>query len=307
MPYIKQQLDSLLTQTRLPDRVVIFDDCSDDGTWQYVQNWAAQALMPVFLHQNEVRRGVVKNFETAVQAIDTDLVFLCDQDDIWFSNKIDLIAKVFESAPDVLFVHTDAQLVDAEARDLNVSLFEALGLSVEERDQVRTGRAFFALCRRNLATGATAAFRRCLLQVAKPFPASCLHDEWLAILAAAIGRVVMLDDPTIQYRQHGRNVAGMPVPGMGRSVGRVLTSAGDFQARRVARSAEILERLRTWPAVPQAYLDNVSDALEHARFRSSLSFNPARRAWAVLREWRSGRYQRFSNGFRGMLRDLMNR
>lgn len=305
MPYLTQQLESLLAQTRLPDRLVIFDDRSDDGTWQYLQAWEAKAPVSVSLHQNAVRQGVIKNFEGAVQALDTDLIFLCDQDDIWLPNKIDLIATVFESSPDVLLVHTDAQLVDADARDLKVSLFEALGLLPQERDQVRTGNAFLALCRRNLVTGATAAFRRSLLNLASPFPSSCLHDEWLAILAAAIGRVRLLDVPTIQYRQHGRNVAGMPLPSSWRSLRRFLSPAGDFQARRVQRSAALLQRLEAVPSVPQRCLDYMRDAMAHARFRSSLPHNPARRIWAVLRESRSGRYKRFSNGVSGILRDML--
>jgi hypothetical protein len=265
-----------------------------------------QAPVPVFLHRNEIRQGVVKNFEAAVLALDTDLIFLCDQDDIWLPGKIDLIVKAFESAPEVLLVHTDAQLVDAEARHLNVSLFEALGLSLQEREQIRTGNAFFALCRRNLVTGATAAFRRCVLNVAVPFSSACLHDEWLAMVAAATGQVLLLDDASILYRQHGANVAGMPLPGFVRSVRRMLSAAGDFQVRRLQRSTALLERLEALPAVPEPYLDRIKGAVAHARFRSSLPRNPALRIWAVLRELRSGRYKQFSNGAGGILRDVLN-
>lgn len=311
MPYLEQQLRSLLAQQRMPDQLVIFDDNSNDGTWEFLQSWVVGVSIPVTLHQNTIRQGVVKNFEAVVRALNTDLIFLCDQDDVWLPNKIDLMAKVFESDPNVLLVHTDAQLVDADAHDLNTSLFKALGLSRQERDLVQAGDAFLVLCGRNLVTGATAAFRRSLLEMALPFPPCWLHDEWLAILAAATGRVTLLDAQTIQYRQHGRNVVGMQVPSFWRNMQRfwnlLRLSAGDFQAKRVERSITLLDRLEIKPEVPQEYLGVARDALAHARFRSSLPLNSARRIWVVLRESRTGRYQQFSSGFRGMLRDMLNR
>lgn len=311
MPYLEPQLRSLLAQQRVPDQLVIFDDGSDDGTWEFLQSWAAGVSIPVTLHQNAIRQGVVKNFEAAVAALNTDLIFLCDQDDVWLPNKIDLMAKVFESDPNVLFVHTDAQLVDADADDLGISLFKALGLSRHDRDLVQAGDAFLVLCGRNLVTGATAAFRRSLLEMALPFPPCWLHDEWLAILAAATGRVVLLDVSTIQYRQHARNVVGMPVPGFLHNLqhfGNLLRlPTGTFQVKRVARSIALLERLEIKPEVPQGYLSVARDALVHARFRSSLPLNSVRRIWAVLGESRTGCYRQFSSGFRGMLRDMLNR
>lgn len=311
MPYLEQQLRSLLAQQRVPDQLVIFDDSSNDGTWEFLQSWAAGVSIPVTLHQNTIRQGVVTNFEAAVGALKTDLIFLCDQDDVWLPNKIDLMAKVFESDPNVLLVHTDAQLVDADAHDLGISLFKALSLSRQDRDHVQAGDAFLVLCGRNLVTGATAAFRQGLLEIALPFPPCWLHDEWLAILAAATGRVVLLDVQTIQYRQHARNVVGMPVPGLLRNLQRLVDllglPTGAFQAKRVVRTIALLERLQMQPELPQGYLNVMRDALAHARFRSLLPRNPVRRVWAVLRESRTGSYRRFSSGFRGMLRDMLNR
>lgn len=85
-------------------------------------------------------------------------------------NKINLMAKVFKSGPNVLLAHTDAQLVDANARDLGASLVKVLGLSGQERERVHSVNAFSVLCRRNLVTGATTAFRRSLLNMAQPIP-----------------------------------------------------------------------------------------------------------------------------------------
>jgi hypothetical protein len=87
----------------------------------------------------------------------------------WLPNKIDLMANVFESEPNVLSVHIDAQLVDASACDLGASLFKELGLLRQERERAQSGDAFSVLYRRNLVTRATAIFRRSLLNMAQPF------------------------------------------------------------------------------------------------------------------------------------------
>ena len=307
MAYLDEQLHSLLTQKRPADRLVISDDASDDGTWEYLQEWAAQAAISVDLRRNRRRQGVVRNFETAIRALETDLIFLCDQDDVWLQRKIEVIAEVFESSPDVLLVHTDARLVDGKAKDLGVSLLQALGLTQSERDRIARGDAFSVLCRRNVVTGATTAFRRALLDTALPFPLSSLHDEWLGAIAAATGRVVLLDVPTVKYRQHGGNVAGMPPPSAWRSVRRITALSGDFQTRRAAHAAVLFERLQAASGVLPGALQMTQDALAHARMRSALPGGLMARIRAVLRELRTGRYGRFSNGFAGAMRDILNR
>lgn len=307
MAYLEEQLRSLLSQHRQADQIVIFDDASDDGTWEFLQVWAATVAIPVELRRNTLRQGVIRNFEMAVTALTTDLVFLCDQDDIWLPDKMAVISEVFEASQDVSLVHTDARLIDGDGVDLGTSLLEALGLTQAERTLIGRGDAFSVVCRRNTVTGATAAFRRDLLDIALPFPPSSLHDEWLGVMAAATGRLVLLDVPTIKYRQHDRNVAGMPVPSALRSLRRIAAVSGDFQSRRARHAAAMLERLQALQQVRPEVLQLIRSALAHARLRSTLPGAFGARIRAVLRELRTGRYRQFSNGFAGAVRDILNR
>lgn len=314
MPYLRQQLDSLLAQQRLPDQLVIFDDCSGDGTWEFLQHWVVGVSIPVVLRRNAERQGVVQNFAVALQTLqtlDVEVIFLSDQDDIWLPGKMVAMLDVFVANPQVLLVHTNAQLVDHDGTDLGSFLFDAIGLSQREREQVRDGAAFNALCRRNFVTGATAAFRRELLTLAQPFPNCWLHDEWLAILAAAHGRLVLLEQPGILYRQHERNVVGARTHSFLGDLRRLWNFTnlpiGGFQAGRLARAKVLLQRLQSQSGVPEQYLSLMQQALAHARVRAGLPGNLLLRAWAVWRESRSGNYQRFSVKFRGILRDMINR
>jgi glycosyltransferase involved in cell wall biosynthesis len=305
--YLAEQLASLLAQERRPDQVVIYDDGSADGSWEFVQEWAQEAPLPVTVHRHPERVGYIKNFEAAVQLLDTDLIFLCDQDDIWLPNKIALMANEFEKHPDLFLLHTNAKLVNAAAQDLGVSLFEALRLSESERQAVLAGNALEILCRRNLVTGATAAFRRRLLDIALPFPASLVHDDWLAIVAATHGRMSLLDAPTILYRQHANNALGMPL-----SKWRIwaLLSAppGQFHKRYAARQGELMKQLTKLSAMNAAKAPSfLPEMKKHVEFRSNLPSGNLKRIASIFSEWKSGRYHVFSNGIRSVARDIVNR
>ena len=65
------------------------------------------------------------------------------------------------------------------------------------------------LLRHNLVTGCTLTCNRALLDLAMPFPDRLvMHDWWLALVAAACGEIRFLEEPTVRYRQHGRNQVG---------------------------------------------------------------------------------------------------
>jgi len=312
MPYLPQQLDSLLQQDRLPDQIAIHDDASDDGSWEYLQQWAARQSIDVKLVRNEPRLGVVRNFEAAVQSLQTDLIFLCDQDDVWLPFKISLLSQQFEQDPALTLLHSDARLVDAQGVDMQASLFQSLGLSEEERGWVAQGRALDVLCRRNIVTGAAAVFRRDLLSLALPFSPDWVHDEWLAILAAAKGKMRSEPSSTVQYREHGRNAIGMEAPGLARLVKRfrfvMALPESKFQLLRLTRVEQLKARLEREGSLNPDLAAMLSDWLRFARFRAGLSRYLPLRILAVLRHAViTSDYRRFGRGPLSALRDVLMR
>lgn len=79
--YIREQLDSIARQTRLPDELIISDDASADSTEDIVFGFAQNAPFPVRFQRNNVRFGSTRNFGSAIRACNGDIIFLCDQDD----------------------------------------------------------------------------------------------------------------------------------------------------------------------------------------------------------------------------------
>jgi glycosyltransferase involved in cell wall biosynthesis len=314
MKYLPQQLSSILAQTRIVEHIVVSDDRSSDGTWEYLEGWARNAPVRVTLVRNETQLGLSANFEQAISLVEADVVFSSDQDDVWLPDKVALLAAVFEEDERVQLVHTDAILVDTNGHDLGMTLFGELGLSRTERHAIRAGDAFRVYCRRNVVTGATAAFRRTLLTVARPFPTTFVHDAWLALMATSTGRVVMIDTPTIHYRQHGANLIGVKRLN---SVEKLRRLWWEIKGPRplaattdnlLASIATLHARLSTQEAVAPSHVEMASEILQFATYRTTLPANPVARCAAVISTALAGHYHRFSHQpWPDALRDMLNK
>lgn len=306
--FLDMQLDSLLAQTRLPDQLVIADDVSTDGTWRLLQAFAPRARamgVDVDLYRNPVNLGYVRNFSEGLLRANGDLLFLCDQDDVWHPDKLARMESEFLRRPELGLLHTDARLVDADGRDMGCSLFEALGMSAEEFRAENEGRAFEVQLRRNTVTGATAALRASALADALPVPDGWVHDEWLGMVVAARGVVDCLQWPSIDYRQHGGNQIGI----RRRTLGERLFNAGVDKREFMDRVAGRLERILQAGSVLELSAGQRSEMAGkalHSRFRADLPRAPLARFSAVLGEARSGRYRRYSSGLRSILSDLVD-
>lgn len=106
--YLSEQLESIIGQTVKPDEIVLFDDCSTDETLRMVKDFAkTHDEYDWVIHFNPQNMGFRKNFHEALKASTGDLIFLCDQDDIWFPDKIAKMRDVMTGNSDIqLLGHT---------------------------------------------------------------------------------------------------------------------------------------------------------------------------------------------------------
>ncbi|HEY4531376.1 MAG TPA: glycosyltransferase [Luteimonas sp.] len=306
--YLPPQLESLLDQDRRPDEIVVNDDVSADGTWALLQAFATRARalgIEVDLQRNPVNLGYVRNFADGLGRATGDLLFLCDQDDVWHPEKLARMEAEFVRRPGLGLLHTDARLVDADGGDLGCGLFEALEMTPEEIEAEHAGRAFEVQLRRNTVTGAAAALRRALLPGVLPVPEGWVHDEWLALALSTRAQVDCLEWASIDYRQHGGNQIGIRRRSASEKLFDPRVDKRDFMDRVASRLEHVLA---TQPGLglQPAQLEELAGKAAHARFRAGLPRSAARRVPAVLREARSGRYRRFSSGLRSIASDLVD-
>jgi len=231
--YLGEQLRSICAQSLAPGEIVLSDDASTDGTVSLARDILHECLasrpglrIELVVLQNQPALRVTKNFEQAVRACGGDLIALSDQDDIWQPDRLRIMEEQFAQRPELTLLHTDARLVDGQAHPLGQSLFQALEVKPVELEWIHGGLALHAFLRRNLVTGATTMFRKSLLDVALPFPREWLHDEWLGAIASVTGRVDVLEQALIDYRQHGANEVGARRPTLAQNVRRAFASRG---------------------------------------------------------------------------------
>ena len=304
--YVEEQVRSILAQTYRPAEIVLSDDASTDATIALVTALVEPSGVALTVFANSPALGVTKNFEQAVRGCTGDLVALCDQDDVWHPDRLALMVGLFDERSDLLLASGDAELVDAAGARLDHTLFEALEVDETELAAVDRGDAFAALLRRNLVTGATTVLRRNLVDIAGDFPSSWVHDEWLASMAAAVGRVMITRERLVDYRQHGANQIGAAKLSLRGKIGRVLEPRGSRNARLEARAQALVERLQLLgAAVPVAILAGARGKLDHERVRNALPANRLRRIRPVLAEARSGGYELYGRGRADILRDLV--
>ena len=196
--YIQRQMESILAQTRLPDEIIISDDCSSDSTLVKLESLSYDAFTKIIVLENKDRIGFIKNFERAIRASTGDVIFICDQDDFWHPEKIEIMLAMQEKA---LLVHSDAFLVDKKGELLSGSYSRVSKKSPEFAP-------FARIIDDNCITGCTTMIARELIDLSPPFPAMMSHDQWLALLAADKQGVRYLPVALVYYRQHENNVIG---------------------------------------------------------------------------------------------------
>src|SRR5215217_4120478 len=106
--FLPAQLESIAGQTRKPDEIVICDDGSTDQTRMLLERFAAESSIPVSLKFNQQNLGSIKNFEQAIGLCAGDAIVLSDQDDVWHTDKLELIEQAFDTSPTAGLVFTDA-------------------------------------------------------------------------------------------------------------------------------------------------------------------------------------------------------
>jgi len=298
--YIGAQLESIARQTRLPDELVISDDGSTDSTEDIVREFTRRAPFAVRFLQHE-RMGSTRNFELAIAECRGDIIFLCDQDDVWYPNKVKTIEAAFIDRPETGAVFTDADVVDENLQPLGSRLWTYFRFRPKEQAQVEAGDALSVLLRHPVATGATMAFRSSFRDFLLPMPPTW-HDAWIALLIGTTSHLVALPAPLIAYRQHGHNQVGIPRPGRNRdkTVAEIYGPRVLLYEKARARLLEFADRFPT--DAERIYLFN--EVIKLLRARATLPIDRWRRLPMALQGLVAYRYHRYAYGWGSFLKDL---
>lgn len=193
--YIAQQIESVLNNMSINDELIISDDGSTDDTRKIVQKYMENDKRIQLI--DGPRKGAIKNFEKALQNVKGSVVFLCDQDDVWAEDKIEIVLSILQG--NVSLVMHDATVIE----EGNVGFPSFMRYRGSKR-------GFCHNLLKNSYIGCCMAFRRELLNYILPFPENiCMHDQWIGLINELIGESRFVEDKLIQYRRHGNNASPM--------------------------------------------------------------------------------------------------
>jgi glycosyltransferase involved in cell wall biosynthesis len=208
--YLLQQIKSICNQTVLPFELVICDDKSTDKTLDLIRHLTTQAPFPVRIVTNPERLGSARNFEKAIRLCTGEIIALCDQDDVWYPEKLETLASMFSSDPALGGAFSDGDLTGPDGECLGVTLWQSFLFDPRAQDAMKRGSAEDVLLRRSVVTGTTLAFRSTLRDRLLPIPASWMHDGWLAWMLALNSKLGLCPKKLIAYRIHPSQQIGAP-------------------------------------------------------------------------------------------------
>jgi glycosyltransferase involved in cell wall biosynthesis len=205
--FLPEQLASLAAQTFPIAELVVTDDTSSDRTIAILTDFAKRAPFPVRVEVNENRLGFRANFMKAASLCTSELIAFCDQDDVWYADKLEKVRQPFGD-PDVCLVHHNAEITIDGGRRIGL-LYPHNRFPATTRPMRTDPWA--------ISNGFTQIFRRSLVDFTDLWATSVdtnsdgnrmAHDQWYFFLASVFGLIRYLDAPLADYRQHGNNTYG---------------------------------------------------------------------------------------------------
>lgn len=205
--HIREQLQSLSNQTKLPAELIITDDGSTDETLEIIHEFSATAPFDVRVQKNPHRIGYRANFIRAASSCAGELIAFCDQDDIWLPEKLAKSSSAF-SDPSVLFCYHNARILSSDGELLGNMAELALPKNINPP---------FSFDPWMHGPGFTQMFRKSLLRFDGFWDHSIdelntsermAHDQWIPFLGSTLGSTAYINENLAFYRQHGSNIYG---------------------------------------------------------------------------------------------------
>lgn len=238
-------LESLQQQSFQDWQLLVRDDGSTDQTLRILLEWQDRFPDKVTgILADGVNLGSTRSFSRLAEISTAPFLCFCDQDDLWFPEKLEvqyehlrrLQREYGEHTP--LLVHSDLAVIDQHKDIVSVSFWES-----RHFDVTQDKRAYLL---DNVVTGCAAAFNRAAATLAFPAPPQAMqHDRWLALVCSWFGQIQAIPHPLLLYRQHTQNQLG--------------ARAGTLRG--------LEQRVQAWGAQAEAFLHRFGDALAAEDYR----------------------------------------
>lgn len=251
--YLREQLESIRSQKLQADEVIISDDCSSDSTVQVVQRFIEEYHLNNWkLIANKINRGWKINFKESLKLASGDLIFPCDQDDIWHEDKLQSMSEVMKNNPQILLLASNyttfyedggKKLTPNHGEELNNKSLAKVDFNEQN---------FFVL-----RPGCVYCFRRELLKYYDKYAVdNDPHDAFMWRIVELLDGLYVWNYSTIDYRRHSSNATARIRPTRKSKLEtvtyyeRVLQMLSDFAKKENVKNFDMkdqtIQRLKEW-------------------------------------------------------------
>jgi len=285
--FIREQIDSILDQTYQDFKLYICDDVSSDNTFAIISRYAESNPDKIIVSQLERNTGSAKfNFMKLMIEQKDDYLMLCDQDDVWVQDKIEITLSKMKAMESIfgietpILVHTDLEVVDNNLKTISPSFREAMNADytkTELRNQVI----------QNTLTGCTAMYNRALADLITIEPRyMVMHDWWLILIASAFGKVGVVEEQTVLHRQHNKN-----------EVGAKDVRTLRYKIDRVLKYKKVKEAINITYQQADSFLRTYFESLSADQRKLLTAYSDIPNHFKLVRIYRIFRLGTFKNGF----------
>lgn len=283
--YLDAQIRSVVSQSEADWQLLMRDDGSFDGTNAILRAWAQRDARIRLLADHKATGGAMTNFRLLAAAATAPYVMFCDQDDVWHPDKLQKTQRKMRAmerqfgTDTPILVHSDLRVVDQDGREIAPSM-----AGYQKLDLMRT--SFCQLLSQNVVTGCTVMANRALMDLAGPWPdQAVMHDWYLALVAACFGKIGLVEEATIDYRQHGHN-----------QVGSKNAASAQYVAKRATETKKSRQVLLDTYAQAGAFVAQYGEKMPPAYYEAACAFAAMPQKHKLARLYTLAKYRLWKGG-----------
>jgi glycosyltransferase involved in cell wall biosynthesis len=204
--YLEEQLESILSQTMQPDDVSIYDDRSTDASVSLIRGFIDKhRLLNWRIHVNSYNKGWRLNFYDALLNCQGDYICFCDQDDVWYPDKISTMIGIMANNPNILVLNGLQHIVNS--RNEIIDDFGPMKAGGKFDRSINKSEFCDNIINFQNRIGASMVIQKIIKKQLSFFERNNLfaHDLWAVNVSALMGGCYWFNFPVIRYRIHNKN------------------------------------------------------------------------------------------------------
>lgn len=194
--FLKEAIDSVLSQSFSDFELIVVDDCSTDGSYEILLGYREKDER-VRVYKNEENRGVSYTRNFGVSKAENDYIAFIDSDDMWEKDKLFKQIELINQHEEVDICYTGSAFVDTDSKRSNYIF------------KVPTQVSYKELLKQNVISCSSALVKKKWL-IKYPMAHDSMHEDfavWLSVLKdGGVARGV--DEPLLVYRVDRNSKSG---------------------------------------------------------------------------------------------------